>query len=339
MDAIEAFGKTPDGETVHRLAISGGGLSAKILTWGAVLQDLRLEGHDAPLVLGFDELAGYLRPAPYFGAIVGRCANRIRDGHFAIDGERYSVDRNFLGRHLLHGGDGGISQRLWTLADHGADFVTLTLHDPAGAMGFPGNLDISCTYRLRRPGVLAVELVATCDEPTLCNLAHHSYFNLDDGGDGHVLDHRLMIMAGAYLPVDDELIPTGRVEPVAGTPFDFQLSRPIREEDRGGQFGYDHNFCLAASKGPLKLAAWAQGRASGLEMEVWTGEPGLQFYAGQGLEDVAGGLEGRTYAPYAGFALEPQIWPDSPNRPYFPQAVLRPGETYRQSTEYRFTQP
>ncbi|WP_157016183.1 aldose epimerase family protein [Mesorhizobium xinjiangense] len=339
MAAIEVFGTTPEGETVHRLAIAGGGLSAKILTWGAVLQDLRLDGHAPPLVLGFDALAGYLEPAPYFGAIVGRYANRIGGGHFAIDGERFSVDQNFLGRHMLHGGAKGTSQRLWTLADHGEDFVTLTLLDPAGAMGFPGNLDISCTYRLRQPGRLAIELSATCDAPTLCNLAHHSYFNLEDGGAGGVLDHRLMVPAGAYLPVDEDLIPTGRVEPVAGTPFDFELSRPIRHETQGGQFAYDHNFCLAAARGPLKLAAWAQGPVSGLEMEVWTGEPGLQFYAGQGLDGVPGGLEGRTYDAYAGFALEPQFWPDSPNRPYFPQAVLRPGEIYRQATEYRFTLP
>ena len=203
-------------------------------------------------------------------------------------------------------------------------------------MGFPGAIDVTCTYRMKIPGTLSVELSATCDEPTLCNLAHHSYFNLDDGGSGDILDHRLMLAGAAYLPVDEELIPTGVVQPVDGTAFDFRQARPIRLEQEGEQALYDHNFCLAAARGPLRQAAWAQGSSSGVEMEVWTTEPGVQFYAGQKVERTVPGHGGRMYKAYAGFCLEPQIWPDSPNRPYFPQAVLWPGEVYRQVTEYRF---
>lgn len=336
MSEVEDFGSTADGEAVRRIVISGGGLTAKILNWGAVLQDLRLSGHDAPLVLGFERFADYPAHSPYCGAIAGRCANRIRDGHFTIDGQRFEADRNFLGKHTLHGGSGGTGKRVWRIEASGDDFVTLGLSDSAGTMGFPSNLEIVCTYRLKLPGTLSVELSATCDEPTLCNLAHHSYFNLDDGGTTDILDHRLMIAASAYLPVDEEMIPTGVVEPVEGTEFDFLLPRPVRSDSEAAQLTYDHNFCLAAARGPLRQAAWVQGAHSGVEMEVWTTEPGIQFYAGHKVAPKVDGLGGRRYQPYAGFCLEPQVWPDSPNRPYFPQALLYPGDRYRQFTEYRF---
>ena len=211
------------------------------------------------------------------------------------------------------------------------------LHDPDGAMGFPGALDVTCTYRLKIPGTLSVELSATCDEPTLCNLAHHSYFNLDDGGSGDILDHRLMLAAHAYLPVDEELIPTGVVQPVDGTAFDFRQARPIRLERKASRFVYDHNFCLAAARGPLRQAAWAQGarRASrwksGRPSRACSSMP-AQRSSGP-CRGSAAGVQGLCR-----LCLEPQIWPDSPNRPYFPQAVLWPGEIYRQMTEYRFRQ-
>ena len=220
----EVFGKTDDGLPVHRFTISGGGLTAHIMNWGAVLQDLRLAGHDAPLVLGFDHFDDYPVHSPYMGAIAGRYANRIAGGRFTIDGQQYQADKNFLGKHTLHGGSKSFGKQPWEVLLHGDDILTLALHDPAGAMGFPGAIDVTCTYRMKIPGTLSVELSATCDEPTLCNLAHHSYFNLDDGGSGDILDHRLMLAAQAYLPVDDELIPTGVVEPVDGTAFDFRQS-------------------------------------------------------------------------------------------------------------------
>jgi aldose 1-epimerase len=334
----EVFGTTGEGEAVRRISIAGGGLSAKILGWGAVVQDLRLAGHDAPLVLGFERFEDYPALSPYFGAMVGRHANRIRDGRFTIAGKRCQIDAEYPERHGLHGGSNGYFRRVWEIAGAGADFVTLSLHDPDGAMGFPGAVDVRCTYRLRNPGVLSIELTATSDAPTLCNLAHHSYFNLDDGGGGDILDHRMSVNASAYLPVDDALIPTGVVRPVDGTPFDFRMARAIRMESEGEQLEYDHNFCLAAARGPLRQAAWVQGATSGVEMEVWSTEPGLQFYIGQHLKRDAEGLDGWRYQQFSGFCVEPQTWPDSPNRPYFPQAMLLPGETYRQTTEYRFRQ-
>ena len=332
----EHFGTTADGEAVQRFAIAGGGVSAKIMNWGAALQDLRLTGHDAPLVLGFEHFPDYPAHSPYMGAIAGRCANRIAGGRFAIAGQHYQADTNFLRKHMLHGGSKGFGNRVWDVALHGDDFVTLTLHSPDGDMGFPGAMDVTCTYRLKIPGTLSVELTATTDEPTLCNLAHHSYFNLEDGGSGDILGHRLMLAAAAYLPVDDELIPNGVVQPVEGTAFDFRQARPIRYYANGTHTVYDHNFCLAAHRGGLKQAAWVQAPTSGVEMEVWTTEPGIQFYAGHYLALEQEGLGGRRYAACAGFCLEPQMWPDSPNHAYFPQAVLWPGEIYRQTTEYRF---
>ncbi|MBX3582587.1 MAG: galactose mutarotase [Rhizobiaceae bacterium] len=332
----EVCGKTSDGVEVRRFTITGGGLTAHILNWGATVQDLRLAGHDAPLVLGFDRFEYYPEHSSYMGAIAGRYANRIANGQFAIDGKPYQADRNFLGKHTLHGGSHSYGKQIWEVADHGADYVTLALHDPDGAMGFPGKLDVTCTYRVATGGTLSVDLTATTDKPTLCNLAHHSYFNLDDGGSGHVLDHSMMVPAEAYLPVDDELIPTGVVQPVDGTAFDFRKARAIRLEEGGEQVLYDHNFCLHADKGPLRLAARVKGAKSGVEMEVWSTEAGVQFYAGAKIERPVPGLDGRMYKAYAGLALEPQVWPDSPNRSYFPQAILRPGEEYRQLTEYRF---
>lgn len=333
----EPFGATGDGETVQRLAISGGGLAAKVLSWGAIVQDLRLAGHVQPLTLGFERLDHYLDHSLYFGATVGRCANRIAGGRFTIDGERYQAEGND-GGNTLHGGSKGLDRRNWSIAAHGPDFVTLTAQEPSGWMGFPGGLDVSCIYRLATPGVLSVELTATCDRPTLCNLAHHSYFNLDDGGRGSILDHRLSIAAAAYTTVDDRLLPTGAVLPVIGTDFDFLLPRTIRARD-AEDVRYDHNFCLSAARVPIRQVAWAQGASSGVEMEVWTTEPGLQLFTGHFPDRAVPGLDGIIYRSFAGFCLEPQVWPDSPNQPHFPQAVLRPGEEYRQVTEYRFRLP
>lgn len=335
----EVFGRTRAGEDVFRLAIGSGRLAAKILSRGAAIQDLRLEGHDAPLVLGFANFAPYEANAMYFGSIAGRYANRIRDGRFSIDGERFQAAQNFLGKHTLHGGPVSYVHRNWKILAQRSDSVALVLDDPDGGAGFPGNLRVRCTYTVKAPSTLLMELEATTDRPTLCNLAQHSYFNLEDGGAGDIFDHRLIIRAGAFTPVDAELIPTGQVEPVDGTRFDFRQARPVRvsEGPAGGLF--DHNFCLAAARGPLRQAVWAQGPGSGVEMEIWTTEPGLQFYSGQLIAGQDSGLLGAPYRPSAGFCLEPQVWPDSPNRPYFPQALLRPGETYRQMTEYRFRLP
>lgn len=332
--SFETFGHCDEG-VVQRLTLSGGGLTAKMINWGAVIQDLRLTGHDAPLVLGFEDFQHYPEHSPHFGAVPGRYANRIANGRFILDGERYQLDQNQAGTHTLHGGSKGYSKRLWTFADNGPDFVTLTLHSPDGDMGFPGNLDATCTYRLKAGGVLSIELKATTDSPTLCNLTNHSYFNLDDGGRNDILRHRLVIDAGAYVPVDDAAIPSGVVQPVDETPFDLRMATEIGANG----VDYDHNFCLAAARRPLTRAAWAQGASSGVEMETWTTEPGVQLYCGQKVKPSPPGLDSIIYPRSAGFCLETQVWPDSPNRPYFPQAVLRPGETYMHETEYRFRLP
>lgn len=332
----EIFGTTQAGEDIPRFTIRGGGLTASIIGWGAVIQDLRLAGHDAPLVLGYERLEDYEKDTTYFGAVVGRYANRIRDGRFTLFGSRYQADRNFLGKHLLHGGRDGFSRRPWSVSLHGRDFVTLTLHDPDGTMGFPGALEVTCTYRLKIPGTLSVELTATTDQPTICNLTQHSYFNLDDGGAGDILGHRLMLQGSAYLPVDADMIPTGAIEPVEGTQFDFRQGRFLQAEKSAEPVPYDVNFCLSSTRGPLRQAAWVQGAASGVEMEVWTTEPGLQFYTGQHVAPGRPGLGGLRYDAFSGLCLEPQVWPDAPNRPYFPQATLLPGDTYHHVTEYRF---
>jgi aldose 1-epimerase len=335
---IEEFGRTADGTSVGRLHIEGGGLSASLLTWGCVVQDLRLAGHDAPLVLGFAEFAHYPAHSPYFGATAGRYANRIRDGRFEIDGESFQTDRNFLGKHLLHGGVQGVGKRVWKVEEKGADFAAFSLDDPDGAMGFPGNCRLSVRFDLPGDGQLRVRMEGVCDRPTLVNLAHHSYFNLDSGphGSGDILDHELSIDAQTYLPVDDELIPTGEERQVAGTAFDFRALRPIRHLEGGEQTIYDHNFCLSRQRVALRAVASARSRRSGVSMQVLTSEPGVQFYAGHKLATPVPGLGDKPYGPWAGFCLEPQVWPDSPHHPAFPQAVLRPGETYRQETVYRF---
>ena len=290
---VERFGEAPGGDPVERATISGGGLTAKVISWGAALQDLRLDGHAAPLVLGFETFAPYPEHSPYFGAIAGRFANRIGQARFEIDGRAYKTDPNFLGAHTLHGGAAGVGKRVWTIAEARDDAVTLIYRARDGEMGFPGNLDIACVYRVAPDGRLIVELSAETDAPTLCSLAHHSYFNLEDGGRTAALDHQLRIDAGAYLPVDDQLIPTGIVQPVDGSDFDFRTARAIR--DRDGRPGYDHNFCLAAARGALRPAVEARAARSGVVMEVWTTEPGVQFYDGARVgRDLPGSTEFST---------------------------------------------
>jgi aldose 1-epimerase len=326
------FGTLPDGAEVELIAIAAGNLRAEIMTWGAVLRDLRLDGHAPPLVLGFDQFEHYPTHSPHFGAIAGRYANRIKAGRFQLDGTTYQLDLNQMGRHHLHGGAQGFGKRPWTLTEFGVDFVTLSLHAAAGDMGYPGALDVTCTYRIVPPGTLRVELSAKTTAPTLVNLAHHSYFNLDGSAD--IGGHTLQIVGDRITETDQDLIPTGTLLPVAGTAFDFRTARPI--DDAAGT-RYDTNYCLSDAHrpvtGPVVTAVGGDGRVS---LRVWTDQPGVQFYDGHKLAVPVPGLEGRRYGPRAGFCLEPQVWPDAPNQPAFPSAVLRPEQTYRQSTEYRF---
>ncbi len=332
---IEVFGTTANGDNVHRVEISGGGLTARLMTWGASLQDLRLAGHAPPLVLGFPKFDHYPAHSPYFGATPGRYANRIAHGRFQLDGTDYQLDRNQQGKHHLHGGSQGIGKRVWTIAQRGDDFVRFEIDDRDGHMGYPGNCRIACTYRLKTGGVLSVVHEAESDQPTLCNMAHHSYFNLD--GSSEILSHELMIAAEHYLPVDGDQIPTGMIEPVADTDFDFRDMRAIRQATDNAFVAYDHNFCLSEKRVPKRVVALARSLNSGVVLEVWTGEPGLQFYGGFKISPTVEGLQGQTYQAHAGFCLESQIWPDSPNNRGFPSAVLRPGERLTQETDYIFS--
>ena len=330
----EAFAMLDDGSAVERVILAGGGLTMKLLSWGCVVQDLRLDGHTPPLVLGFPDFKAYMQHSAYFGATVGRFANRICEGRFAIDGVAFQAETNPPGRHMLHGGPNGIGRRNWRFCEVSHERAVLELLDKDGEMGFPGNCRLRATFALPGNGELAIRYEAGTDRPTLVNLAHHSYFNL--AGSGDILDHGVQINADRYLPIDDEMIPTGEIAPVEASRFDFRKLRLIRLKNDGGQMIYDHNFCLASARGPLREVARAQANASGVGMSVATTEPGMQFYAGHKINTLVPGLSGEPYRPWAGFCLEPQTWPDSTNHPHFPQAVLRPGEAYVQETRYRF---
>jgi aldose 1-epimerase len=333
--AREVFGTTADGEPVYRLHLSGGGLQASVLTWGAVIQDLRLEGHAPPLVLGFETFEDYPVHSPYFGATPGRCANRIGDGRFTIDGKSYQLELNERGVTHLHGGSDGIGRRNWTIAEYTADKVVLTIADPDGRAGYPGNCTITATYQLKDGGVLSVIYETISDQPTPANVCQHSYFNLDGRED--VFGHDLMIAADHLTAVDGRLVPTGELMDLEGSPFNLREMGPVQRLLDGEQVPFDHNYCLSRERTAKRSVAFVRSRYSDVTLEVCTTEPGVQFYAGVKLDVAVPGLEGRRYGPYAGFCLETQIWPDAVNHDAFPQAVLRPGEVLRQETDYIFS--
>ena len=264
---MDVFGHTEAGEAVHRLTISDGTLTATIMSWGAAVQDLRLQGHESSLVLGFQNFADYPAHSPYFGATAGRVANRIRNGRFMIDGHEVQVERNFLGKHSLHAGKYGVGKRNWQIIDRGANFVRLEIMDPDGQSGFPGNVKISNEYRVEG-GALRVLIQATTDAPTLVNVAHHSYFNLEDGGATDCLDHQVKIAAEAITNLDEELLPDGSLSLVAGTPYDFREFAPIRSETKDGPFAHDINYCVSAARTKLRPVSWAKAPTSGVELEV-----------------------------------------------------------------------
>jgi len=322
------FGHMPDGRAVHRLTLQSGGLRAHVLTLGAIVQDLRLTGAPFPLVLGAESLAPYLGPMRYFGASVGRYANRIAQGRFRLNGAWHEVSRNEFGRHCLHGGQRNCADKLWTVAAQTQDRAVLALTLPDGDMGFPGQLDITLTISLSGDA-LCFDYAATTDRDTPCSLSHHGYFVLDDSGS--LARHDLRIAAEHYLPVDTQLIPTGQMATVAGTVFDYRQPRGL------DGVVLDHNFCLSASRQPLRPVAWVQSGLSGIRMQLATTEPGLQVYtAGHLPQDGAIGHDGQALRRHAGIALEAQAWPDAPNRPGFPDSILRAGQTYRHVTRYSF---
>ena len=313
------FGRLPDGRAVHRIGIGAGGLTADILSYGAILRDLTITGASGArkVVIGFDALEPYLQQGGYFGAIVGRYANRIAGGRFALDGHTYELTRNERGRTHLHGGEVGFDKKLWTVVESKSDRVTLGLRSPAGEEGYPGAVDVTCTYRVSPPTTLVIELAATSDAPTIINLTGHSYFNLDGGGDAR--RHRLTIPAKEYLPVSPDLIPTIPT-PVAGTAFDFRKAREVGQSGAG----YDNTFVVAwqRSSEPRLVAELASSKGD-LVMRLSSTEPGVQLYDGAHVE-------------HTGLCLEPQCFPDTPNRPDYPTCALRPGETYRHVVVHEF---
>lgn len=331
----EVFGQTKEGETVHRVVIRGGGLTVKVLSWGAVIQDARLEGHDAPLALGFEDFNSYLAHSPFFGATPGRCANRVGDGKFTLDGKVYQLELNEKGVTHLHGGSNNIGTLVWTIVEHEADRVVLKIVDRDGRAGYPGNCTIQATYRVHGNGELSVDYETVTDQPTIANVCQHSYFNLDGREDA--LAHEIMIAADHYLPTNEKQIPTGEIRSVAGSEFDFREMAPMKRFVRQEQALYDHNFCLSSERTAKRSIVLARSLHSGVSLEVRTTEPGVQFYAGFKLGVPVPGLDGRKYGPFAGFCLETQIWPDAINHAGFPNAVLRPGEVLRQETDYIFT--
>jgi aldose 1-epimerase len=328
MAQIIPFGQLADGSTVHQITLQGGGLTAQVLTYGTAVRDLRLEGHATPLVLGFETFAPYIDQPGYFGATVGPCANRIGQGRFVLNGQSYQLDINNAPNHL-HGGSNGISRQIWTIAAHSDSSATFTLTSLAQDTGYPGTLTISLTLSLLDGGVMDFQMQATTDAPTLCNFAHHSYFNLN-GGD--IRTHSLQIDADHYLPTDADLTVTGEVAKTAGTPFDLHSAKPLAEVCNA--VAIDTNVCLSHTPQPLRKVAVLATEA--LALQVNTDQPGLQIYDTARVNVPVAGLGGRTYGPYCGFALEPQFWPDAINNPDWAQPVLNPNETYRQHTQYVF---
>jgi aldose 1-epimerase len=367
----EPFG-TFDGTGVDRYTLDNGkGMVVKILTYGGIVQELWApdrRGRSSNVVLGFKDLAGYTNGfqqgyptnpdaptpnSPYFGAIIGRYGNRIANGTFTLDGHTYKLDTN-NGPNSLHGGYLGFDKQVWdaTPSQSGSS-VSLTLHRLSkegegcvpsrtpGCTGYPGNLDVTVVYTLTKHNELKIDYHATTDKPTVVNLTNHTYWNLDGEGTGDIYDHVLWLNASRYTPVDSTLIPTGAIDPVAGTPFDFTRPETIgaRIRDASNQQiafgrGYDHNFVLNRPPNSTALvpAAKVFDPASGRKLEIDTTEPGVQFYSGNFLDGTLAGTSGKFYRQSDGFALETQHFPDSPNHANFPSTVLRPGQTYTSQT-------
>lgn len=320
------------------------GLVAVITPFGGKVISLWVPdktGKLADVVLGYDLADEYIKGNPYFGALIGRYGNRIAKGKFTIDGKEFQLATN-NGANALHGGPGGFHNLLWQKKETTSNQLVLTYFSKDGDEGYPGNLNAQVTYTLTDDNELMIDYEASTDAPTIVNLTHHSFFNLAGEGNGDILNHLMMINGDRFTPVDSGLIPTGELKPVKGTPFDFTKPTPIGmhindadEQLKNGK-GYDHNWVLTKNANELSLAATVAEPASGRVMEVWTTEPGLQFYSGNFLDGTNIGKGGKKYEFRTAFCLEAQHFPDSPNHPDFPPTVLRPGEKYSQKTIYRF---
>jgi aldose 1-epimerase len=343
----ESFGHTTDGTPVDIYTLRNGqGAEARIMTYGGIVVSLKVPDKSGALgdvVLGYETLAEYIKENPYFGCLVGRYGNRIANGRFTLLGEEYVLAQN-NGPNHLHGGLKGFDKVVWKARAYNSKAgpaLELRYLSPDGEEGYPGNLDVTAVYLLTEDNGLRLEYTATTDKPTVVNLTQHSYFNL--AGEGDILGHEVMINADQFTPVDETLIPTGELRPVSGTPFDFRkataIGARIGEDDQQLKFGggYDHNWVIKKPDGKLGLQARVTEPKTGRVLEVYSTEPGLQFYSGNFLDGTLTGKGGQVYEFRHGFCMEPQHFPNSPNEAGFPSTVLRPGETYKNVILYRFT--
>jgi aldose 1-epimerase len=342
--AAKDFGKMPDGSPVKLYTLSNSkGMVAKLMDYGAILTELHVpdrQGKSANVVLGFDNLGQYLGGHPHFGATTGRVANRIAKARFTLDGHEYKLAAN-NGPNHLHGGLKGFDKVLWNskvLPGSASEAVVqFSYLSKDGEEGYPGNLSVTVLFALTEDNALRIEYAATTDKSTPVNLTNHSYFNLATGGD--ILSHELKLSADQYTPADNELIPTGKIASVKGTPLDFTKPTAIGariEQLKPNPGGYDHNFVVNGGGKSLVLAARVLEPTSGRVMEVLTTEPGIQLYTGNFLDGKLKGFGGVIYNRYGGFCLETQHYPDSINQPHFPSVVLRPGQTFKSTTVYKF---
>jgi aldose 1-epimerase len=343
------FGQLPDGTPVEMYTLTNAnGMELKAITYGGIITSLRVpdrNGEFDDIVLGYDDLAGYLEENPYFGAIIGRYGNRIAGGRFSLDEHDYALATN-NGPNHLHGGNAGFDKVPWQAEPfEQGDSVGLVFSysSPDGEEGYPGNLEARVTYTLTGDNELVFDYYAVTDRPTPVNLTQHSYFNLAGHASGDILGQELMINADNFTPVDSTLIPTGEIAHVAGTPFDFRSATAIgasidqdADQLRYGS-GYDHNFVLNRSDSAFTHAALVYDPQTGRSMDIYTTEPGIQFYSGNFLDGSITGKGGHAYQHRSGFCLETQHFPDSPNKPEFPSTILRPGEEYRSTTTYVFS--
>ena len=339
----EPFGQTPDGRQVALYTLANpNGIKARITSFGAILVSLEVPDRDgvlADVTLGFDALDGYLGKHPYFGAIVGRYANRIGNAGFMLNGVEYKLAAN-NGENHLHGGAKGFDKKVWKLDDLRAEgdeaSAKMSYISEDGEEGYPGNLACSITYTLTEDDELKISYEADTDKATVVNLTNHSYFNLGGQGTGDVLGHELMLNADKYTVVDEGLIPTGENRSVKDSPMDFTISASIGSRIAQVEGGYDHNYVLKSGGGSLALCARAYEPTSGRVMEVYTTEPGVQLYTGNFLDGSLTGKGGKLYKKHYGFCLETQHFPDSPNKPDFPSVVLEPGQKYATKTVFKF---
>jgi len=345
---LAPFARTPDDQEVDLITLRNqAGVEIRVMTYGATILSLKTpdrNGQADDIVLGFDTFPPYVDKSPYFGCIVGRYGNRIAKGKFTLDGHTYTLATN-NGPNHLHGGAKGFDKKIWKaepFQDRTGVGVKFSYTSVDGEEGYPGTLKVDVTYTLTDGSQLIIDYHATTDKATVVNLTQHTYWNLAGVKANDILGHELMLNADRYTPVDDTLIPTGELAPVAGTPFDFRTPTAIgarigqdNEQLKRGK-GYDHNFVINRPGEGLALAARVQEPATGRTLEISTTEPGIQFYSGNFLDGTLTGKGGRVYQQRSGFCLETQHFPDSPNQPAFPSTVLRPGQEYKTQTVFTF---